>query len=123
MSDHASTRSARLLASAASDNAAIAVNGFIILNEIIGYNARAGTVFLKLYQLSPAQIAANTPPSAADTPFMTLALPASAAFAFDLAKGLRFGFGVGFRLTTGVADNDATAVAANDILGLNFLGR
>lgn len=112
----------RLAASAASDNATL-FNGPIRLTNIIGYNARAGVVFLKIYERSAAQIAAGTVPTNADTPILVFALPASSGYALDLGDpGLLFSIGLGFRLVTGSADNDATAIAANDILGLNIIG-
>jgi hypothetical protein len=108
---------ARLLSAAGTDNATVAFNGPSVLNGIVGLNARAGTVYLKLYQLASSLAA----PLSTDTPFMTLALPASSAFAFDWINGIKFNFGLGYRLVTGSADNDATAVTAGDILGLNLL--
>lgn len=117
------TRNKRLVASAASDNATIAYDGPCELVHINGHNAKASVVYLKLYRLTAAQIAGPTLPANTDTPFMTLALAASAPFRFEFANGADFPLGLGFRLVTGSADNDATAVAANDILGLNLLAR
>jgi hypothetical protein len=123
MGDRPLTRNKRLVASAASDNATIAYDGPCILHQIDGFNAKVSTVYLKIYKLTAAQVAAATAPTNADTPFMTLALGASAPFKFDWADGVDFVFGLGFRLVTGSADNDATAVAANDVVGLNLLAR
>jgi hypothetical protein len=123
MGDRPLTRNKRLVASAATDNATIAYDGPCILHQIDGLNAKASTVFLKIYKLTAAQVAAATAPAAADIPFMTLPLAASSPFKFDWADGVDFVFGLGFRLVTGSADNDATPVAANDILGLNLLAR
>jgi hypothetical protein len=112
-----SSKTARLPSSAASDNATVAFNGPVVLRTILGQNTKASTVFLKLYALG-ANLAV---PTSADTPILTLAIPAASAFAIDLASGLKFNFGLGYRITTGSADNDAVAIGAGDILGLNLL--
>jgi hypothetical protein len=113
----AAHRFARLVSAAGSDNATAAFNSPVILQSIVGYNARAGAVYLKIYQLAPTLVA----PAVTDTPIMTLYLPASSAFVLDFPTGVKFNAGLGFRLVTGSADNDASAVTAGDILGLNFL--
>jgi hypothetical protein len=51
-------------------------------------------------------------------PFLTLALPPNAAFAFDFC--VTFGVGIAYALTTGAADADTGALAAGDILDLNI---
>jgi hypothetical protein len=112
-----SSKTARLPSSAATDNAAVAFNGPGVLNTILGLSTKASTVFLKVYTLG-AGLAA---PTNADIPILTIAIPATGAFAIDLGKGLKFNFGLGYRIVTGAVDNDATAIGAGDILGLNFL--
>lgn len=111
------TKSARLLSSAASDNATKASDGPCSLRHVIGENTNAARRFLKIYALSSALAA----PASTDTPVLTFSLPASSAFALDLGDGYDFSFGMGYRITTGSADNDAGTVSAGDIVGLNFL--
>jgi hypothetical protein len=123
MAEEASTRNKRLPASAATDNATLAYDGPCVLNHIAGTNAKAAIVYLKLYRMSAAQIAAGTVPTNADTPFLVIPLEASKPFNIPFPKGVDFPIGLGFRLVTGSADNDNTAVAANDILALNLLAR
>jgi hypothetical protein len=123
MGEEASQLNKRLVASAASDNATIAYDRPAVLNQVVGYNAKASVVYLKLYRLSAAQIAAATAPTLADVPFMVLPLAPSSQINLNFSKGVDFPIGLGFRLVTGSADNDGTAVAANDILGLNLLAR
>lgn len=115
--DKGADKAARLLSSAASDNATVAINGPCQLRGIIGSNARTTAVYLKLYALAATLVA----PASTDTPVLTIHLPPSSDFAIDLPGGFNFNFGLGFRLTTGSADNDTGAVAAGDILGLNLL--
>jgi hypothetical protein len=110
-----STRSLRLLSSAATDNATVGADGPYCAKNIIGMNNRTSKVFLKLYDKLTA-------PASTDTPLVTFDLPASSAFAIDLGDGLVFNKGLGYRLTTGSADNDTGAVASGDITGLNILG-
>jgi hypothetical protein len=119
----ADLRNKRLAASAATDNATLAYDGPCSVESIVGHNAKASVVYLKLYRLTAAQIAAGTAPTNADIPFIVLALAASAPFKFEFSKGAEFEFGLGYRLVTGSADNDNTAVAANDILALNIMAR
>lgn len=108
----------RLLSSAASDNATNIHNSMHQLTNIVGYNARASAVYLKLYDKGD-----QTAPASTDTPFMTIYLPASTGFALDFVDGVKFDKGLGIRLTTGSADSDTGAVASGDILGLNIVIR
>lgn len=110
-----SDRTARLVSSAASDNATVAFNGPGILNNIIGENTKATAVWLKFYQLD-ATLAA---PDSTKVPCLSIYLPAQSAFALE--PGLKYSFGLGYRIVTGSADNDNSAVAAGDVLGLNLL--
>jgi len=76
-------------------------------------NTSAAVRFVKLY-------AKATAPTSADTPIMTIPIPAGQAV--DLADvigsfGLNIALGLGYRITNLVADNDTTATAANDVVG------
>lgn len=100
-------------ASAASDNATNVEAKSTTVKNIIGYNAKASIIYVKLYQKATA-------PTSADTPKAVYAIPASGPFELDLGDGLFFSGGLGLRIVTGSADNDATAIAANDVVGLNI---
>lgn len=70
----------------------------------------ASARFLKLYDKA-------TGPTSADTPVLTVMVPASAGATVSVplpACGAVFSTGIAFRMTTGLADNDANAVTAND---------
>ena len=57
-------------------------------------------------------------PTSADTPELSVYLPATTAFSLDFDYA--FDLGLGYRLTTDVADAGTTALTAADILGLNI---
>lgn len=108
----------RLASSAATTNDTLGVAGATKVTTIVGMNTNAAVRFLKLYNK------ATQPTVGTDTPLITLALPASAAFAFDFAADtLIFPLGVGYGLTTAAADNSTAAVGAGDIVALNILYR
>jgi hypothetical protein len=104
----------RLLSAAASTNATSAKGSAGRLYSAHGYNAATAVRYLKLYNK------ASAPTVGTDTPIKTLALPASAGFAFDWPIGYSFTTGIAFALTTGSADADTGALTANDVLGLNL---
>lgn len=104
----------RLPASANTNNATSLKASAGDLHHINGLNATAGVKYLKLYNK------ASAPTVGTDTPFLTLALPASAPFSFNFPGGLYMSTGIAYGIVTGAADADNTAVAANDILGLNI---
>ncbi len=104
----------RLLSAAASVNATNVKASEARLEAITGQNARASVVWLKLYDKA-------TTPSEADTPKMTLAIPASSAFNFNWVRGVSFPLGLGYRMTTAAADNSTAALTAADIIGMNVL--
>lgn len=84
--------------------------------RLIGHNAAAALRYLKIYNK------ASAPTVGTDTPFMTIPLPASAAFNIDLGQyGIYLSAGVAFALTTGAAASDTGALTAGDVLGLNVL--
>ena len=107
------TRCFRMLSAAASTQDALAFDGPACLRSIQGFNAKAATVFIKLYDKVTA-------PASTDTPVKTIAVPASAAFVFDFGAGFTFRKGLGFRITTAVADADTGALLAADVLALNL---
>lgn len=109
----------RLLASAASDNAAVASSRPCCLRSIQGNNAVATMRYMKLYSVWANQATGGVPLST-DVPDKTIPLPGSAVFVFDFSAGYEFPKGCGIRITGAAADNDATAIAANDITCLNL---
>jgi hypothetical protein len=113
----AANRAARLVSSAASDNATKATDAPCSLRSIIGSNTNAAARYLKIYQLNNNLAV----PTSSDTPALTIHLPATSDFAIDIPGGFDFGFGMGYRLTTGSADGDTGSVGAGDIVGLNLL--
>ncbi len=112
--ERAPRSASRLPSSLASVNATLVAAGGGSVFMINGLNATAGVKYLKLYDKATA------PTVGTDVPVVTLALPASAPFEFNL-EGFRFQLGIGFGLVTGAADASAVAVAAGDILGQNIL--
>lgn len=104
----------RIVSAANSNNATSAKGSSGRIYGIQGYNAASAVRYLKLYN------GASAPTVGTDVPVKTLALPPSAAFAYDFANGYYFSTGIGYGLVTGSADNDNTAVTAGDILGLNI---
>ncbi|WP_159585932.1 hypothetical protein [Chelativorans xinjiangense] len=104
----------RLVSAAASTNATSAKAAPAEMYSIIGYNAAAALRYLKLYDK------ASAPTVGTDTPFMTIPLPASTAFALDFPVPVYFKTGLAFALTTGVADADTGALTAADVVGLNI---
>lgn len=102
----------RIPSAAGSVNATLAKASAGAVFNISGYNAAAAVRYLKLYNKATA------PTVGTDTPFVTLALPATAAFNIDL-HGLKFSTGIGYGTTTAAADNSTAAVTAADIVGLS----
>jgi hypothetical protein len=105
-------KTARLLTAAATTNATLVKGGNGTVKRIVGYNAKASAVYLKLYDKVTA------PTVGTDVPRKTLYLPATTAFALDMDD--YYGQGIGFAITGAAADNDTTALAAGDVLGLNI---
>lgn len=104
---------ARLIASAATTNAAVVKSSAGDLNRIVGRNQSAAVLFLKLYNK------ASAPSVGSDTPVLTLPLPPEANFAFDLGTHY-FSTGIGMAITAGAADADTAAVGAGDVICLNL---
>ena len=105
-------KTARLLTAAATTNATLVKASAGTLKRIVGYNAKASAVYLKLYDKATA------PTVGTDTPRKTLYLPTATAFALDMDD--YFGQGIGFAITGAAADADTTALVAGDVLGLNI---
>ena len=108
------TTVSRIPSSANTTNATAAKASAGKLFSVNGYNSTATVTYLKFYDKATA------PTVGTDTPALTLALPASAAFNYDLG-GIAFATGIGYGLTTVAADNGTTAPAAGAILGLNVV--
>jgi hypothetical protein len=108
------TTASRIPSSANTTNATVAKASAGKLFSVNGYNSTATVTYLKFYDKATA------PTVGTDTPALTLALPASAAFSYDLG-GIAFATGIGYGLTTVAADNGTTAPAAGAILGLNVV--
>lgn len=78
------------------------------------YNAAASARFLKFYNKATA-------PSEADTPVLTIGVPATSLVALPFPScGVGFSAGLSVRASTGVADADTGAPSANDVV-LNLL--
>lgn len=106
------TSTSRIVSAAATTNATSAKATPGTLYSIKGYNAVAAR-YLKFYDK------ASAPTVGADTPVLTLYLPAATAFVLDWSMGRYFATGIAYALTTGSADNDTGALTAGDIVGLN----
>lgn len=105
----------RIVSAANTVNATSAKAGPAHLYAITGYNAAGAVRYLKLYDKATA------PTVGTDTPKMTLALPATAAFSFSFPTPVEFATGLGYGMTTGAADNDTAALTAADVVGLNVI--
>jgi hypothetical protein len=103
----------RIVSAAGTTNATSAKASAGRVYAIHGYNAAVTVRYLKLYNK------ASSPTVGTDTPVKTLALPPTAAFAFDWPHGYSFATGIAYALTTGAADADTGALTAADVVGLN----
>lgn len=72
------------------------------------YNGGSATRFVKIYDKATAA-------TQADTPILTLPLPAGAAANVSHPNGVAFAAGIGVRASTGVADNDTGAPGTNEV--------
>lgn len=107
---------ARLISAAASTNGTSVKGSAGNVFRIRGYNAAAALRYLKLYNK------ASAPTVGTDVPVLTIALPPTAAFDFDLggADGHYFSAGIAYAITGAAADNDTTALTAGDVTALNI---
>lgn len=108
------TTASRIPSSAATTNPTVAKASAGSLFFVNGFNSSATVTYLKFYNKATA------PTVGTDTPVLTLALPATSAFVYDLS-GFAFATGIAYGLTTDAADAGTTAVAAGAILGLNVV--
>ncbi len=96
-------------------NLDVGVTGAIVKNtpgQLYGYfisNNAATARFVKVYNKATA-------PTQADTPVMTLQIPAAGAANLSQTIGAAFSAGISLRATTGVADNDTGAPTTNDVI-------
>ena len=97
-----------LQACLATDNATLVKGTAGVLNSIYADNTANAKRYLKLYNKATA-------PSAADTPWMVIVLPAGAYVVLEPAGGFNFPLGIGYRIVTGAANNDNTAPVAGDV--------
>jgi len=104
---------ARIPSAAASVNATSIKATAGRVSWLSGYNAAASVRYLKFYNKATA------PTVGTDTPFATLAVPATSAFNINLGN-LYFATGISFGMTTGAADADTGALTAADIVGLSI---
>lgn len=109
------TSTSRIVSAAASTNATSAKASGGTLLHIIGYNAAAAARYVKIYDK------ASAPTVGTDAPVLTIAVPATTAFAIDFPLGFRLATGIAYALTTGAADADTGALTAADVLGLNVI--
>ena len=83
--------------------------GVSTVNTLIVGNVAAAARYLKLYDKATAA-------TVADTPILTLMIPAGAAFIVNPVPALHFALGLTYRCTTLPADADATAPTAGDVV-------
>lgn len=96
-------------------NLSLGISGQVVKGspgEVGGWflqNRSASERFVKLYNKASA-------PSEADTPVLTLGIPAGEAANILSESGIDFTAGIGLRATTGVADADTGDTSANDVV-------
>lgn len=106
----------RLVSAAATVNSTLVKSTPGKLHKLQGYNAAAALRYLKIYNK------ASAPTVGTDTPFVTIVLPASAAFSIDYPNGgLHHTLGIGYGMTTAAADADTGALTLADITGFNVI--
>lgn len=72
-------------------------------------NLNATVRYLKIYDKATAA-------TEADTPVLTIALPAGTLPQFAIPQGIKFTTGISVRVTTGLADNDNGAPTAGETI-------
>lgn len=102
---------------AASDNATVINSPGLKISSIYAFNVGASAYYMKLYDKS-------TTPTASDTPFMTINIPAVGTIGSYIYLDLNdyvVTNGLGVRITTGYADNDTGATTAgNAFVNINY---
>lgn len=96
--------------SAATTNLAFVKQGGGSVYGINLHNKASVPAYLRIFDKASA-------PVDADTPLVTLTIPAVGSLAMELPIGLRFKLGLGFNITAAAADADATAIVAGDVVG------
>lgn len=96
--------------SAASTNLSFVKKGSGSVYGINLHNKASIPAYLRIFDKASA-------PVDADTPLVTLTIPAVGSLAMELPIGLRFKLGLGFNITAAAADADATAIVAGDVVG------
>lgn len=76
-------------------------------------NSQAAVRYVKVYDKATA-------PTSADTPVLTILVPASSQADFVLPNGARFTSGISVRAVTEIADAGTTGAAANDLYATFF---
>tara|TARA_R110001592_G_scaffold45643_3_gene145847 strand:+ start:9374 stop:9793 length:420 start_codon:yes stop_codon:yes gene_type:complete len=74
------------------------------------HNKASVPAYLRIFDKASA-------PVDADTPLVTLTIPAVGTLDMELPIGLRFRLGLGFNITADPTDADATAIVAKDVVG------
>lgn len=74
------------------------------------FNNASSVRYIKLYNK------ARAPSVGADTPAMTIPLPAKAAANVIVPSGIAFSHGIGIAATTGVSDGNADMPTTNDVI-------
>ena len=100
----------RLLSAAAANQDSTVVKASAgVLYGIVATNSNAAARYLKVYNKA-------TGPTSADTPVLTLYLPALGGISVPMPTGVDFSAGISLRATTGAGDSDTGVVAANEII-------
>lgn len=94
---------------AAGVNATLVSAGAIRVHSLLLTNTTAAVKFVKIYNKATA-------PSEADTPILTLSIPANGNRDLDPEYGMLLSLGFGYRITGAAADADTTAVSAGDVI-------
>jgi hypothetical protein len=93
----------------------VVATGVVIKNSpgqiysIHAVNINAAARYLKVYDKATA-------PTQADTPALTIHLPATGSREILFPIGVEFSAGISIRVTTGVADNDTGAPTVNETI-------
>ena len=74
------------------------------------HNKASAPAYLRIFDKASA-------PVDADTPLVTLTIPAVGSLAMELPIGLRFKVGLGFNITAAATNGNATAIVAEDVVG------
>ena len=84
-----------------------------LFGGLLSNNHATDARFVKLYNKATA-------PTHADTPVMTVRVPALSTVNFSVPNGVRFSAGISVRASTALADADTGAPSANDVVANLF---